>query len=103
MVAHPTTTWLIAGILFTALVSGATGCDPCARGSIFDSEEGLVITQAEHPDGWGRAQCSSCHALDAIHQLGCTPNIHYGQLHERIALEGYDACSSCHGDNGVTL
>ena len=65
------------------------------------SEEGLVVTPSEHPDGWGRADCGACHVLEVVHQRECTAGVDYLGLEEIVASDGYDSCSHCHGGNGV--
>ena len=68
---------------------------------IAQSEEGLIVTPAEHPDGWGRQDCGACHALVVLHQRECTEGVDYLELDERVAADGYDGCVECHGSNGV--
>jgi len=65
------------------------------------SEEGLVVTPAEHPDGWGRPECGACHALAVVHLRECTDGVDYQELDEIVAADGYESCSECHGSNGV--
>ncbi len=83
------------------LLLGLGGCDPCASGSMLESEEGLMITADEHPDGWGREECSTCHAFDALHRRGCTEGVDLVLVRQTVEDEGMDACGTCHGDNGV--
>jgi hypothetical protein len=86
------------------LVLAAAGCadEPCPEGSMLASEGGLVVTEAEHPLGWGSAECTDCHALPAIHLAGCTPEVDLVEAREEVDLLGLDSCATCHGDNGVT-
>jgi hypothetical protein len=65
------------------------------------SEEGLVITPSEHPDGWGRADCEACHVLQVVHQRECSDGVDYLELEEIVMVDGYDSCHECHGANGV--
>lgn len=79
------------------LLAGCLG-DPCAGVPMSQSDGGLVVTADEHPDGWERTDCVSCHALDAIHRYGCSPGV------DPVALQREaqpDNCTDCHGDNGV--
>jgi hypothetical protein len=67
-----------------------------------DGDGGLQVTAAEHPDGWGQADCAECHDLAALHQRGCTDAFDPEFLAGRVAEDGLASCSGCHGDNGVT-
>lgn len=73
----------------------------CPDGSMTASDEGLVVTETEHPDGWGRADCVACHSQAALHRRACTPSVDMEALREEIADVGYETCTECHGDNGV--
>ena len=44
------------------------GAGECPAGSMLESEEGLVVTEAEHPAAWGEADCAGCHG-----DVGVTP------------------------------
>jgi len=68
---------------------------------IAQSEEGLIVTPAEHPDGWGRQDCQACHILQVVHQRECTTGVDYLELEEFVFTDGYDSCQACHGTNGV--
>jgi len=71
-------------------------------GNIFDSPEGTVLTQEEHPDGWGRSDCFTCHPLAVIHQVDRTGGlIPIEDIQEFVEQEGLASCPICHGDNGV--
>ena len=72
-------------------------------GNIFDSDEGLILTEEDHPDGWKREDCLTCHPLNVIHQedrteLGILP---LEDIQEFVLEEGPESCVICHGDNGV--
>jgi hypothetical protein len=78
------------------------GCAPpiCDQGSMMDGPEGLVITEDEHPEGWGHPECFACHAQAALHREGCTPGVDYDALQALVELDGEACCADCHGDNG---
>ena len=90
-------------LLATSMLVGACGDDPCPRGSMSDNAGGIMVTQAEHPTGWGLDDCSECHAFAALHRIGCTPDVDLEATREAVLQEGLDSCASCHGDNGVEL
>ncbi len=81
----------------------AAGCAPaiCEQGSMLDGDEGLVVTEAEHPEGWEHPECFACHAAASLHRAGCTPDVDYEALQEFVDATGEDGCIDCHGDNGV--
>jgi len=89
----------------TALLLGLllAGCDqdPCARGSMLESEGGLVLTEAEHPSGWGLTTCTDCHALASLHRVGCTAGVDLDAVTTKVEEDGLSSCAECHGDNGV--
>lgn len=57
-------------------------------------DEGRLIMSEKH-EGWGKAQCQSCHVLSFIHKDA--PNIR-GIVRDK----GYETCTGCHGSNGTT-
>ena len=69
--------------------------------TIGQSEEGLVVTPSEHPDGWGRGDCEACHPVEVVHFRECTDGVDYDRLWEQLQGDGYDACGECHGTNGT--
>lgn len=79
-----------------------TACDePCPRGSMLESDHGLVVTEAEHPTGWGRTECSECHSHFVLHQDGCSEGVDLAEVREIVLKDGDASCMSCHGDNGT--
>jgi hypothetical protein len=77
--------------------------DPCPEGSMLEGEEGLVVTEDEHPpEGWGQPECFACHAAPVLHRTGCTPDVDLEAVRARVEEEGTDACADCHGEMGVS-
>ena len=91
-------------LLFLPIISCVGGDDSGQDlGNIFESSEGLILTEEEHPDGWKREDCLICHPLNVIHQedrteLGILP---LEDIQEFVLQEGPESCVICHGDNGV--
>jgi len=92
-------------ILFLLTIASCVGSDDSGQnlGNIFDSDEGLILTEEDHPDGWMREDCITCHPLDVIHQedrteLGILP---LEDIQNFVLEEGLDSCVICHGNNGV--
>lgn len=86
--------------LLGGLGIAAVACDdpPCV--DMTQSDQGLVVTEAEHGIGWAEPSCNSCHAREATHQRGCTPGVDLGEVRGLVDAEGLDSCAYCHGDNG---
>ena len=72
-------------------------------GNLFDSPEGTVLTEEEHPDGWGRSDCFFCHPIYEIHRVDRTGTgvLPLKEIQKLVEEEGLDSCPLCHGDNGV--
>ncbi len=90
----------------TALLALAALCacdaeDPCVDGSMLDSAQGLVVTEAEHPAAWGRQDCWECHVAAEIHRTGCTPDVDLAAIGTQVQAEGTASCASCHGPMGT--
>ena len=92
--------WL-TGLLGGALLLAGCEASPCPYGSMLESDEGLIVTEAEHPTGWGEAECAQCHALPQLHRQGCTPGIDMEAVRQQVESEGVHSCVDCHGDNGA--
>jgi len=92
----------IGVLLLASAALLACGEPDCTDSAMIDGAGGLVLTAEEHPDGWGREACESCHATESIHRSGCSTGVNYEDVNDLVAAEGNAACATCHGDNGVT-
>jgi len=94
--------------LFVALMFALLGCvggddEGQSFGNLFEGTDGLVLTQEEHPDGWGRSDCFGCHPITEIHRVDRTGGLlPLEDIQRFVKQEGLDSCPICHGDNGVT-
>ncbi|MBI4124578.1 MAG: hypothetical protein HY609_03330 [Deltaproteobacteria bacterium] len=70
-------------------------------GNLLNTSGGLVLTQAEHPTGWGHSECTLCHNLENIHLVDRTGITDIVAVHNRAISEGISGCAACHGTNGV--
>jgi hypothetical protein len=71
-------------------------------GDLFLGIEGVVLTEEEHPGGWGRSDCVACHPIAEIHRVDRTGMaLPLEDIREFVEEEGPDSCPICHGDNGV--
>ena len=95
--------FLLLSILFFGIACGDGALDEGENyGNLLDSPEGLVLTEGEHPAGWGRAECTTCHNLDNIHLVDRTGiGVDIEAIHQEALDEGNEGCLTCHGANGV--
>lgn len=95
---------LFFAFLSFALLSCVGGDDEGQDfGNLFEGTDGLVLTQEEHPDGWGRSDCFACHPITEIHRVDRTGGLlPLEDIQRFVNQEGLDSCPICHGDNGVT-
>ncbi len=95
-------------IIATLLVLGA-GCGSSGPpqsedyGNLFNSPAGLILVEEEHPTGWGRPDCFSCHNVNNIHIVNRTglADLDLAAVRAVVQSEGLASCSQCHGNNGV--
>lgn len=94
----------LLAILLILLIIGCVGEENEGQGfgNILDSPEGLIVTEEEHPDGWGRSDCFACHPIFDIHQVDRTNGLlPLEDIQALVEEEGLASCPICHGDNGV--
>ena len=58
----------------------------------------MILTQAEHPIGWGQNDCFMCHYIENIHRedRDGTGAIDIEIVRERAETEGLAGCVRCH-------
>jgi hypothetical protein len=75
-------------------------------GNLLASPDGLVLVQEEHPTGWTRPDCFTCHEVRNIHTVNRTglPDsvVDLPGVQAIVASGGVGSCPQCHGSNGVT-
>ena len=97
--------------LSTFLLLVAAGCGSSGGatsenyGNLLASPEGLIVTQQEHPTGWGRPECFACHEIRNIHTVNRTglPDnaVDLASVRAIVRSQGEASCPQCHGGNGV--
>jgi hypothetical protein len=72
-------------------------------GNLFNSPAGLILVEEEHPTGWGRPDCFSCHSVGNIHIINRTgiADLDLAAVRAVVQSEGLASCPQCHGNNGV--
>ena len=88
--------------LLWVVLAGCGPEDDCPEGSMLAGEDGLIVVQNEHPEGWGEPACFSCHAAAVVHRTGCTPGVDLSAVREEVDAGGLSSCAACHGNNGVS-
>ncbi|MES2639462.1 MAG: hypothetical protein V4850_08250 [Myxococcota bacterium] len=84
-------------VVVLSVLGGCAAPDPCAdKRDLSNSPAGLTLTAAEHPAGWGRAECFQCHQRWNVHQDDCIDGVAIGPI------DTEQGCASCHGGNGVS-
>jgi len=86
-----------------------TGCgsdgdlDSENYGNLLASPAGLIVVEGEHPSGWGRPDCFTCHEMRNMHLVNRTgiPDLDLAAIRALIRDQGEDSCVQCHGTNGV--
>lgn len=72
------------------------------HGNLAVGESGLILTQTEHEEGWGEANCFFCHNMANIHQTDRTgTGLNLEAIRTLTEEEGLDSCVDCHGTNGL--
>jgi len=91
------------------LLCGLSGflCSSCGDPNDF-SEVGpppsrvqVVLTQENHEEGWGLAECLLCHPIFKIHQKSSDPNLDLEEIRRFVEQRGQASCTFCHGGNGA--
>ena len=116
--AHrPLRTPLWAALAIVVCLSAACGNDGAQEGedygNLLISPGGLIVLEEEHPTGWGRPDCLTCHERRNAHIENRTglancdevPDgvacIDLDEIQDLIRQQGDQSCTQCHGDNGV--
>lgn len=103
MTSSPKMAIVIMAALALASCAGSEFIEGEDYGNLLDTPQGLVLTEDEHTDGWGRSACSTCHNLDNIHLVNRTgvPGVDIAAIHDQAITDGDAGCPDCHGTNGV--
>ena len=95
---------IIATLLVFAAGCGGSGPSQSEDyGNLFNSPQGLILVQDEHPTGWGRPDCFSCHEVRNIHIVNRTgiADLDLAAVRKVVDQLGEASCPQCHGNNGV--
>ena len=95
---------ILTAVLLVAVAGCGSSGPPCEDyGNLFNSPSGLILTQGEHPTGWGRHDCLACHNVGNIHCVNRTgvSTLNLADVREVVSRLGQASCVECHGTNGV--
>lgn len=109
---------VVVGLALLASFVAACGSDGSLKGEdygdLLASPAGLVLVEGEHPSGWGRPECNTCHESRSIHTVNrtslpdCHPDASSGEacldlpaVRRLVRRDGESSCAQCHGANGV--
>lgn len=67
----------------------------------FQSAGDIVLTEQNHPHGYGKSECFYCHVKVNIHQKDRLGNSAVGLARQLVEQSGISSCSGCHGKNGL--
>jgi cytochrome c553 len=88
----------------TLILLLAAGCSEGARQ--YENYElrttaDITLQASNHPHGYGRVQCFSCHNQDNIHQVNRINAPSFDLAKPLVEQSGLESCAGCHGRNGV--
>lgn len=94
-------------ILLFLVLPGISGCfssddEGQDFDNLFEGTDFLVLSEEEHPSGWGRPDCFVCHPISEIHRVDRSGlGLPLEDIRNFVNDVGIDSCAICHGDNGV--
>lgn len=97
--------WVVA----MAMAMGALGAcgggndDGQDLGNLLDSAQGAQLTAEEHPTGWKRSECFTCHPIEELHRTdhSGTGVLPLEDIRRLVARDRLESCHLCHGSNGL--
>ncbi len=99
-----TRAYLIALVALLAVAGCGGGNDDGQDfGNLIATAQGTQLTQQEHPDGWQKRECFTCHPVEEIHRVDRTGTgtLPLADIRKLVADRGLASCSLCHGTNGL--
>ncbi|MCC6765511.1 MAG: hypothetical protein IT293_12700 [Deltaproteobacteria bacterium] len=97
--------WAVTAVM--ALVGlwacGGGNDDGQDLGNLLDTAQGTQLTAAEHPTGWQRRECFTCHPIEELHRTdhSGTGVLPLEDIRRLVARDRLDSCRLCHGNNGL--
>ena len=76
-----------------------------AYGDLYSSDQGIVLTAAEHESGWGKTNCFLCHNTRNLHlpnnDFPAPDGFDLKGIQKQVSAQGIASCKTCHGKNGL--
>lgn len=66
------------------------------------TQEDLVLRADNHPHGWEKAECFTCHVSTNIHLENRLNHPSFNSARGLVEQYGLMSCRGCHGSNGAT-
>lgn len=66
-----------------------------------DTSMEIILTEDNHPEGWGLSACLLCHPVWLIHLTTEDPDVDLEEIREVVEEVGEASCMFCHGSNGT--
>lgn len=83
------------------LLITSCGVQPQSEDYQVSSMSDLILTQSNHPHGYGQSECFACHVKTNIHNSNAL-NPQSVELARRLVdQQGIASCRGCHGGNGI--
>ena len=92
-------------LLLVVLVETTTSCERPERqyeDYQVQSSADLTLSAANHPHGYSKRECFTCHLPHNIHRVDSLGDPLFGAARGMVDQLGVKSCVSCHGNNGVT-
>lgn len=86
--------------LTTAIVVTACANENRDRENYGTLTTASITSQAQHPHGWQRRECFSCHNIGNIHR-GPNAISFAASIADQYYAGGDKICLNCHGPNGL--
>jgi len=90
---------LIPALLVTMLL----GCGQDHQNEDYQIKDttGVTLTESNHPHGYKKSECLSCHVPANIHQEDRINSNSVGLARSLVEKYGAQYCWTCHGTNGL--
>lgn len=86
--------------IFTGLILSCA-VDTQSENYDFSDSAPLTLTAINHPHGYQKSSCFSCHLPQNIHQVNRLNEPSFPYAQPTVEQNGLSSCIGCHGANGV--
>ena len=96
---------LLRALFFGSILALGPGCErPDRQYEDYElqSPADLTLSPTNHPHGYARRECYTCHLPHNIHQRDTLGDPLFDSARDLVDQFGLKSCAGCHGGNGVT-